>query len=136
MSTEKLLAERATTHGKYEEHAEVTQGILMAGTSWHKLTPCQRESLHMFAHKMGRIVTGNPNLNDHWDDIAGYAVLVSKDINRRKEEHLPPSAEVYRAGIGLGQQISPRQAEYRRDDMQRVPRFADGTPKEDSNKHG
>jgi hypothetical protein len=36
-----------------------------------------REALHMIAHKMGRIATGNPNIKDHWADIAGYATLIA-----------------------------------------------------------
>jgi hypothetical protein len=31
----------------------------------------------MIVHKIGRIVNGNPDKVDHWDDIAGYATLVS-----------------------------------------------------------
>ncbi len=34
----------------------------------------------MIAHKIGRIVSGNPNVQDHWDDIAGYAKLASNEI--------------------------------------------------------
>lgn len=81
--TEDLLEVRKSTHGEYSEHARCTQRImraLMAERNWPNLTNIQLESLHMFAHKMGRIVTGDPNVHDHWDDIAGYAVLVSQRL--------------------------------------------------------
>jgi len=37
----------------------------------------QWEALEMIVHKIGRIVNGNPDVVDHWVDIAGYAKLVS-----------------------------------------------------------
>jgi hypothetical protein len=40
----------------------------------------QRESLDMIAHKIARILNGNPNVHDHWHDIAGYATLVANDL--------------------------------------------------------
>lgn len=82
-TTEEILAERAKTHGDFSDHAAVTmaiKGIMERRPQWEKLTECQKESLHMIAHKIGRIMSGNPNHQDHWDDIAGYAKLVSQRI--------------------------------------------------------
>ena len=82
--TTKLLNERQKTHGEYSDHARVTQAIMAVmmdkSTNWEALSDIQKESLHMFAHKIGRIMVGDPNINDHWDDIAGYAKLVSDRI--------------------------------------------------------
>ncbi|WP_257617167.1 hypothetical protein [Campylobacter pinnipediorum] len=39
----------------------------------------------MIAHKIARILAGNPNYKDHWDDIAGYATLVSKELENDKD---------------------------------------------------
>jgi len=78
-----ILAERAKSHGDYRDHARVTQSILdtlRSGPKWDVLNFCQKESLHMFAHKMGRIVAGDPNHKDHWDDIGGYAKLISDQL--------------------------------------------------------
>ena len=36
-----------------------------------------REALFMIAHKIGRIVNGDPWYADSWVDIAGYAKLVA-----------------------------------------------------------
>lgn len=83
MSTEALLAERRKTHGDYREHAAITRVVLeawAANRNWSKLTDSQKETLHMIAHKVGRIVTGDPNVKDHWDDIAGYATLISQQL--------------------------------------------------------
>lgn len=83
---DKILAERAKTHGDYTEHAQCTQDImliLMLHRNWIYLSPDQKETLHMIAHKMGRVVTGNPNVADHWDDIAGYAKLSADRVRVR-----------------------------------------------------
>lgn len=89
MSTEALLAERRKTHGDYREHAAITQQTLqlwMGTPNWSKLTDCQRETLHMEAHKIGRILTGDPNVKDHWDDMAGYATLISQQLGESDEK--------------------------------------------------
>lgn len=86
MDTKELLAERGKTHGPYELHAGVTQQIKNVMhfqhqngyACWVKLTESQRESLDMIAHKIGRILAGDPDFRDHWDDIAGYAKLVAE----------------------------------------------------------
>lgn len=81
-----LLDERGKTHGDFEAHARITQNIkaMMYGDDAvdpADLNDMQREALDMIAHKLGRILAGNPNFKDHWDDIAGYARLVSQRIN-------------------------------------------------------
>ena len=45
--------------------------------NWSKLAPDQRESLEMVAHKIGRILNGDPDYHDSWRDIVGYAKLVA-----------------------------------------------------------
>lgn len=78
MEIKDLLAERGKTHGDFAVHAGVTQHLKRAlhHYEWAKLSDMQKESLEMIAHKIGRIIAGNPNHKDHWDDIAGYAKLV------------------------------------------------------------
>jgi hypothetical protein len=86
-STDELLAERGKTHGDYLEHSACTQAILdvcMAQRNWAALPPAMKETLHMIAHKAGRILTGNPYIEDHYDDIAGYARLISQNMERLK----------------------------------------------------
>jgi hypothetical protein len=48
-----------------------------------ELMPDQREALEMIAHKIARIVNGDPNYADSWLDIAGYAQLVADRLNER-----------------------------------------------------
>lgn len=85
-NTEVILAERQKTHGSFESHARLSQGfkdLACNSVSWCKLDSAQRESLEMIFHKAARILNGDPNHEDHWADIAGYATLVSKDLKRR-----------------------------------------------------
>lgn len=80
---EKILEERAKQHGKFEDHAAYTQELkrtLHSASNWDGLPDTHQESLEMIVHKIGRILAGNFNHKDHWDDIAGYATLVSKRI--------------------------------------------------------
>jgi hypothetical protein len=80
---DKLLVEREKTHGPYKVKAKIIQDLKCAmelTEGWDNLNDMQRESLHMIAHKIGRILSGNPNCADHWDDVAGYARLVSKSL--------------------------------------------------------
>lgn len=77
-----LLVERQKTHGSFEIHARITQALkqeMDEEPGWSKLSDRQKESLHMIVHKIGRILAGNPSYKDHWDDISGYAKLVSEE---------------------------------------------------------
>jgi len=40
----------------------------------------QWEALEMIVHKIGRIVNGDPDVTDHWVDIAGYATLIAERL--------------------------------------------------------
>ncbi len=80
-SIDALLAERGSTHGEFGEQSAVSQAlkeIMRASPGWKRLTPAQRESLEMQAHKISRILAGDPHHPDHWADIQGYARLVEK----------------------------------------------------------
>jgi hypothetical protein len=79
----KTLAERGKRYGVFKGHAEITQRIkdVIYGYGCN-LSPSQREALDMIAHKIGRIVNGDPNYADSWHDIAGYAKLVEDELNQ------------------------------------------------------
>lgn len=74
------LAERGKRYGDFALHASITQALKreMANTPrWRELAVEQTEALEMIAHKIGRILNGDPNYADSWHDIAGYATLVA-----------------------------------------------------------
>lgn len=86
MNIEQTLAERGSRYGVFMGHAHVTQDIkttirLHLVARGKKLSDDQQEALDMIAHKIGRIVNGDPNYADSWHDIAGYAQLVADRLN-------------------------------------------------------
>lgn len=79
-----VLEERGNRYGEFKSHAYITQeikNIMKAGPSWEDMTNSQKESLEMVAHKIGRIVNGDPDYDDSWVDISGYINLVVKELN-------------------------------------------------------
>ena len=79
---DKTLDARAEMYGKFKDGAALMQAIkrtMAAHASKHDKTFAddQWEALEMIVHKMGRIVNGDPDVVDHWVDIAGYATLIS-----------------------------------------------------------
>lgn len=87
---DKILAERGKTHGDFSNQAEVAQDLKKAFRAWakhnKKLTPYMKEAVDMILHKLARVATGDPFVQDHWDDIAGYATLASDRAGRMKIE--------------------------------------------------
>ena len=82
------LDARAVDYGKFIEGAEVMQMLKRvvqnALSNRDKvLAHDQAESLDMIIHKIGRIINGNPDVVDHWLDIAGYAKLVADRLEGR-----------------------------------------------------
>jgi hypothetical protein len=80
---EQILEQRGNQYGEFTEHARVTQNIKRAmedSEHWVELSDDKREALEMIAHKIGRILTGNPEYKDSWTDIIGYARLVEKTL--------------------------------------------------------
>jgi hypothetical protein len=85
---EATLDARAVDYGKFIEGAEVMQMLKRVvqnalSNRDKTLAHDQAESLDMIIHKIGRIINGNPDVVDHWLDIAGYAQLVADRLNGR-----------------------------------------------------
>lgn len=82
-----ILAERGKEYGPFDRHATITQQIkrvVYGYADLDRLTDDHREALDMIAHKIGRIVNGNPNNVDSWSDIAGYATLVADRLRKKQ----------------------------------------------------
>lgn len=80
-TVEEILTERGNRYGKFTGHADITQRLKYvmrtSNDRWDRLDTDQQEALEMIAHKIGRILNGDPNYDDSWVDIAGYARLVA-----------------------------------------------------------
>lgn len=78
-SIAEILRERGDRYGRFVDHAEITQrikAVMHASDRWCQLDSDQKEALEMVAHKIGRILNGDPNYLDSWVDIVGYTQLV------------------------------------------------------------
>lgn len=80
------LEERGTRYGDFVGHADITQGlknVMEAAPNWKRLANDQKEALEMTAHKIGRILNGDPDYLDSWHDIIGYIRLVEQRLELR-----------------------------------------------------
>lgn len=87
MTVDEVLNERGKRYGKFTGHAAITQAIksVMFNTRQDlELAADQREALEMIAHKIGRIINGDPDYADSWVDIAGYAKLVADRLEGKE----------------------------------------------------
>lgn len=78
------LKHRYSKYGEFCEQARVTQNIKRAmidSKNWKNLTDDKREALEMVAHKIGRILNGDPEYKDSWHDIIGYVKRVDDKLD-------------------------------------------------------
>lgn len=83
VGVDKTLTERGNRYGDFNEHARITQNIKRAmqdSPNWKSLPDNMKEALEMDAHKIGRILNGDPYYADSWHDIIGYTRLVEKEL--------------------------------------------------------
>ena len=88
-SVDEILDTRAQNYGKFKDGAALMQSIkrtLAEHAAKHNKTFAddQWEALEMIVHKIGRIVNGNPNAEDSWRDVSGYATLVADRLQGRE----------------------------------------------------
>ena len=90
LEIEQVLKERKTTHGDFRVQFKIAQDLKSTFYSHleRPLTPVQRESIDMILTKLSRICSGNSDHADHWDDIAGYAKLASKELERAEPDEV------------------------------------------------
>lgn len=85
---EGLVAERETTHGDFVKMAFAVQAIkavLRTTPNWPYLTDGQTTALEEIAVKVARILCGDPDHPDHWNDIGGYADRGRSAARRRRD---------------------------------------------------
>lgn len=88
---DKILEERAKVHGDFERFARLCQDLKHIAQQFQinnevYMSSVQNEALNMILHKIARVLNGDPNHVDHWDDIAGYATLVSRNLTKESNE--------------------------------------------------
>jgi ribosomal protein S2 len=79
------IIDRQTTHGEFTNFAYVEQSLkatMHSQNNWSKLTPAQKTALEMVQHKIARILTGDIDHTDHWDDIVGYGQRACESMKK------------------------------------------------------
>lgn len=87
MGIDDVLAARGKVYGEFLQQARVSRSISLAildacDLCQPILQADQIEALYMMAVKIARIINGDPNYVDNWDDIAGYATLVANRLRK------------------------------------------------------
>ena len=78
MNLNEIRNERAKTHGKFEDGAEVFATLtapITQALNDGQISNVQHYGLVMAMAKVTRILVGNPNEKDHWIDGANYFLL-------------------------------------------------------------
>ena len=79
-----ILEDREPKYGSYQANAHLIQQLkkqVRGMRGWDTLSSDKQQTIDMIFTKIGRIVTGDSNYRDSWDDIAGYAELIITEIN-------------------------------------------------------
>lgn len=87
---EQTLAERGNRYGEFLDNALTAQclkTVMAESENWQDLAADMREALEMIAHKIARILNGDPTYTDSWHDIAGYAQLVERRLRSQTTPH-------------------------------------------------
>lgn len=100
------LAQRGSRYGDFTDHARLCQNLMgimqtfekplqgqenlkegdrVLYSPWTHLSPVQRQALTVIADKIARILSGDPNYNDNWHDIQGYAKLVEDRLPKESK---------------------------------------------------
>lgn len=78
MNIASTLAERGARYGDFTDHAIIAQhlqDVIRDTDGWERLTSDKRQALTVIADKIARILSGDPEYQDNWHDIQGYAKL-------------------------------------------------------------
>lgn len=74
------LKQRGQRYGVFAENSKIMQDLkdrMRTTPNWGMLESDQKEALDLIAHKIGRILGGDPDYHDNWHDIGGYAKLIA-----------------------------------------------------------
>lgn len=86
---DKTLAERGSRYGSFVDNSRVfadLMGTFRNSPAWKEghIDMVHEHALSNIATKLARLLTGDPNYDDNWRDIAGYATLMVRICNGEK----------------------------------------------------
>lgn len=78
---EDTLAQRGKRYGDYTDHSRVTMLLCDVvrrdpASGYNSMSYDKRLAVDVILNKIARICTGDPEYDDNWHDIIGYATLV------------------------------------------------------------
>ncbi len=82
---EQTLRARGERYGDFASHADISQHLqdaMRIQEGWERLSKSQRQALTVIADKIARILNGDPNYDDNWRDISGYATLILNQLTQ------------------------------------------------------
>lgn len=82
-----VLAERGNRYGMFADHAAICQGlkgVVLGREGYNRLQPDAKQAVEVIFDKIARMINGDPEYDDNWRDIIGYATLVLSRINDDK----------------------------------------------------
>jgi len=84
-----ILEQRGSRYGRFRDNAEISQALKVTihehpQSNFAMLAADQQEALDQFACKISRLLVGDPDYVDNWDDIAGYAKLVAERLREEQ----------------------------------------------------
>ena len=91
-----IMNERGSVYGPFHRNASVAQSlkeVMHRAPNWDKLPNYMKESLDLICTKISRILTGESDHVDNWDDIGGYARLPSRYLNEEIARNTPQGKE-------------------------------------------
>lgn len=92
--TTRIVTAREEQYGRFHVNSVVSQSLKKAikivARDWDALPPDVRESLDMICTKISRAVNGAQDHIDTWDDIAGYARLISDRLRNDEAKKIQP----------------------------------------------
>jgi len=83
MNIAQTLQERCDKYGSFTSHAQISQelkAVMYNSPNWDELSTDKKEALEMVAHKIARILNGDPEYHDSWYDIIGYTKLIADTL--------------------------------------------------------
>lgn len=83
---EKTLEERGSVYGDFRDQATIAQQLkdtMRKFEGWDDMGPHHKEALDMIQHKVARLINGDPNHQDSWHDIGGYAKCVEDRLPKQ-----------------------------------------------------
>jgi hypothetical protein len=88
MEVNKILVEREKNYGNFCINSIVAQSLkdeLRSTKNWTFLSYDKKEALDMVMSKISRLLTGDPEHLDSWNDMIGYLTLVTENLKNDKD---------------------------------------------------